>query len=81
MPFLGAGGNTTYSNIFCCSFIIDQDPSKKYLKNHSSNRINQHLTIQWVSWYEHSSTVESLCLLYLLLYLDLYTLGDDAWIS
>ena len=26
-------------------------------------------------------TVESLSLLYLLLYLDLYVLGDDAWIN
>ena len=28
-----------------------------------------------------SCTVESLSLLYLLFYLDLYVLGDDAWIS
>ena len=34
-------------------------------------------------WKEGSAlcTVESLSLLYLFLYLDLYVLGDDAWIS
>ena len=32
-------------------------------------------------WYSVLFTVESLSLLYLLLYLDLYVLGDDALIS